>query len=297
MKKIGLVTVLYKSDDVLEDFFRSISLQSFKNYHLYLIDNSPSDDTDDLIKILTDKFPVTAVTHVKNTENYGVAKGNNQGIELALRDKSDFVLLLNNDIDFPQTFLFQEMVNCAVAENEDIIIPKILYYGTRKIWLAGGSIHHYRGYASHVGYNEDDNGQHDNSGHFEYAPTCFMLISKKVFQNVGLMDEQYFVYSDDTDFVLRAIRKGFRVCYMPALEVFHKVSFSTGGGESLFSIYYLNRNRVYFIRKNYSFPIKQIALGHTILTRIVRYMMYKKAAKKELLRSLKDGFRLGLPTK
>lgn len=290
MIKIGLVTVLYKSDDVLEDFFKSLSLQSFKNYHLYLIDNSPSAETDNLIEILSTKYPLTSYTHVKNTSNDGVAKGNNQGIKLALNDNSDFVLLLNNDIDFNQTFLLDEMINYAISNNENLLIPKIYYHGTRKIWLAGGEIHKYKGYASHVGYNKDDSEVYNSIKYFDYAPTCFMLISRKVFEAVGLMDENYFVYYDDTDYLARAAEKGFKVCYLPKLEVFHKVSFSTGGGESLFSIYYLNRNRVYFVRKNYPFLVRQIALSHTILTRLIKYLIYKKDEKKTLLKAIKDGF-------
>jgi GT2 family glycosyltransferase len=296
MKKIGLVTVLYKSDEVLEDFIKSISVQSFKNYHLYIIDNSPSDETDFLLDTLIAKYPVNGFSHIKNPSNYGVAQGNNQGIKLSLENDCDYILLLNNDIDFPNVHLFEEMINCAVARGEDLIIPKILYYGTRKIWLAGGKIHKFRGYASHVGYNEDDSGRHNNDGYFEYAPTCFMLISRKVFDAIGFMDENYFVYCDDSDFILRAVNKGFRIYYMPSIEVFHKVSFSTGGAMSLFSIYYLNRNRVYFIRKNYSFPVKHIALAHTIVTRMIRFLMYKKGEKKELFRAVKDGFLLRLKT-
>jgi len=293
MKKIGLVTVLYKSDDVLEDFFKSISQQSFKNYHLYLIDNSPSGQTDNLIESLIKRYPITGLTHLKNEKNNGVAKGNNQGIELGIKDGSDFILLLNNDIEFSQANLFEEMLTYAVNNNEHMLIPKIFYHGTRKIWLAGGKIHRFKGYASHVGYNQDDEQKFNTIKYFKYAPTCFMLISKKVFDKIGLMDEKYFVYYDDTDYIARAIHGGFRICYLPALEVFHKVSFSTGGGETLFSIYYLNRNRVYFIRKNYSFFVRQIALIHTLSTRLIRYVLYKKEQKASLLKGIKDGFLLG----
>jgi GT2 family glycosyltransferase len=293
MKKVGLVTVLYKSDDVLEDFFKSISSQSFENYHLYLVDNSSSSETDNVVETLAKKYPITDYTHIKNEANNGVAKGNNQGMELSIADGCDFVLLLNNDIEFSQTRLLENMVSYAVDHNEHLLIPKIFYYGTRKIWLAGGLIHKYKGYVSHVGDNEDDSEKYNTIKHFEYAPTCFMLISKEVLAKVGLMDQKYFVYYDDTDYLARAVHAGFKVCYLPTLEVFHKVSFSTGGGESLFSIYYLNRNRIYFIRKNYSFFVRQIALSHTMITRGIRYLLYNKEQKASLFKGVKDGFALG----
>jgi len=292
MFKIGLVTVLYKCDDVLEGFFKSLSAQTFKNYELYIIDNSPSAATHELIAKLKNSYPVSEIIHVENSENYGVAKGNNQGIKLALEANSDFVLLLNNDIEFDDKLLIEKMVNYAVQANENIIIPKIFYYNTRTIWMAGGNLDRYKAIVTHCGVDEEDGSQFNNACYFNYAPTCFMLLSKKVFDSVGLMDEKYFVYYDDTDFIARAVNKGFKIFYMPQLEIFHKVSSSTGGGVSLFSIYYLNRNRIYFINKILSFPAKQIALIYTLFTRGIIYLRYQNAEQKELLRALRDGFKL-----
>src|SRR3569832_461087 len=100
MALLGLVTVLYNSNNVLEDFFRSLSIQTFKDYHLYIIDNSPSEATDEIISSLLKKYTVPGYSHVKNAGNYGVAKGNNQGINLALEAGSEYIILLNNDIEF-----------------------------------------------------------------------------------------------------------------------------------------------------------------------------------------------------
>jgi GT2 family glycosyltransferase len=290
MARVGLVTVLYKSNEVLEGFFKSLSAQSFQNYQLYLIDNSPSAETDILITQLALKYPLPGYTHIKNADNFGVAKGNNQGIELALGNGAEFVVLLNNDIDFTQVDLLDKLLTCAVEKSEDIIVPKILYAGTRKIWLAGGEFIHYKGTSRTIGDKQEDAPQYNQAGYTDYAPTCFMLLSKKVFEKVGLMDEQYFVYYDDNDFVIRAKNIGFKIYYLPQAEVFHKVSFSTGGSESEFSIYYLNRNRIYFIRKHYTFPVKQIALSHTVLTKSIRYLTYNSGRRQALWRAFKDGF-------
>jgi len=78
-----------------------------------------------------------------------------------------------------------------------------------------------------------------------------MGIRASVFERIGLMDERYFVYYDDTDFVFRCLKHGLRLVYQGSAELRHKVSSSTGGGGSDFSIYYYNRNRLFFIRKNY----------------------------------------------
>jgi GT2 family glycosyltransferase len=292
MSKIGLVTVLYNCDEVLEGFFKSLSIQTFKDYHLYVIDNSPSLNTDQFIGKLAKIYHIPKLTYIKNYDNLGVAKGNNQGIEMALQDNSEFVLLLNNDIEFYQEFLLEEMVKHALKNDENIIIPKIFYYNTRTIWMAGGKMLKNKAIITHVGLNEQDSPKYNDNDYFDYAPTCFMLISSKVFSSVGMMDEKYFVYYDDTDFIIRATNKSFKIFYMPLLEIFHKVSSSTGGGISLFSIYYLNRNRFYFIRKNLVFPSKQLSLLYSLVTRAILYLKYSNNERKELLRAIKDGLTL-----
>jgi GT2 family glycosyltransferase len=293
MATLGLVTVLYNSDGVLEEFFRSLSIQTYTDYHLYLIDNSPSPATDEMVKRFAEKYKIPAHTHFKNDGNYGVAKGNNQGIKLALEAGADFVILLNNDIEFFQPELIEEMVNCAVKQGENLIIPKIMFHGTRVIQTAGGVFANYKGASYSVGYKQQDGERYNKPAYFEYAPTCFMLISRKVFETIGLMDEKYFVYFDDNDFTYRTTKAGFKIYFMPQLEIFHKVSFSTGGSESTFSIYRLNKNRIYFIRKNLSFPQKQVALTHAVVVKAFKYFTsYTKEGRKALLNGYKDGFKM-----
>ncbi|MBK6935736.1 MAG: glycosyltransferase family 2 protein [Chitinophagaceae bacterium] len=113
MATIGLVTVLYNSDEVLPGFFGSISRQDFNNYILYLIDNSASEQTDKCIVSCAEKFPVTAFRHIKSGGNVGVATGNNIGIKAALQDGCSHVLLLNNDIEFDQPFVISRLLSVA----------------------------------------------------------------------------------------------------------------------------------------------------------------------------------------
>jgi len=293
MAKLGLVTVLFKSETVLEDFFKSLSIQTFTDYHLYLIDNSPSAETTEQLKKLAGKYGIAHYTHIINDGNYGVAKGNNQGIELALESGCEYVLLLNNDIEFHQPDLFKDMMDCAVNKGENLIIPKIMFHGTRTIQTAGGVFINYKASSKSIGYLEPDGDAWNVPNYYEYAPTCFMLVSKKVFDTIGLMDEKYFVYVDDNDFTYRTSRAGFMIYFFPKLEIFHKVSVSTGGGDSTFSVYHLNRNRLYFIRKNFKFPMKQIALTWALSTKALQYFIsYKGERRKALKKATKDGLKM-----
>jgi GT2 family glycosyltransferase len=130
----------------------------------------------------------------------------------------------------------------------DMAVPKIYFYGTNLIWAAGGKFVRYNGMTRHIGEREEDVGQYNNNYKTEYAPTCFMLIKKNVFLIVGMMDEKYFVYFDDTDFVYRAKKNNIRLIYIYNSDLEHKESTSTGA-RSDFYYYYIYRNRIYFVKK------------------------------------------------
>lgn len=291
--RIGIVTVLYGSHDVVEGFFASLSLQRDVDFRLYVIDNSPTPATLDLCRELASRYDVDA-EFVFNDANVGVARGNNQGIELALRAGCAGVLFANNDTEFAEgtlRLLVDEWRRGATA-----VTPKLLYFGPeRLIWFGGGRIDAWILRTPHLGMREIDHGQYDTPGDTGYAPTCFLLVDADVFARVGLMDETYFVYYDDTDFIWRLRCAGLKIRYVPDSVVLHKVSTSTGGGESLFSLYYINRNRIYFIRKNFTGLRKLVALGYTLITRTLRSIFLSKAHSDRLWSGVSDGLKLPLP--
>lgn len=292
MAKVSLVTVLFNSDGVLDGFLKSLSIQSFTDYHLYLIDNTVNDNTDKLLKELTNSYGISNYTHIKNPDNAGIARGNNQGIDLSLKADAAYTLLLNNDIEFSQPCLLENIVSHADKYAEPIITPKIYFYDDKKVWMAGGRFSIYKGTSIHVGEGSDDGPLYENEAYFDYAPTCFMLINNSVFEKIGMMDEKYFVYYDDTDFMYRACQKGYKVKLLPQLHVYHKVSSLTGGGESLFTIYYGIRNRIYFISKNFNGFNYVFAMLFTLSTRVFKYLRYDKQQRKRLLTGITAGFEL-----
>lgn len=290
MGKIGLVTVLFKSDEVLPGFFKSIAKQTYKEYILYLVDNSVNPTSDKIIENCLAENSITEYRHIKNSENLGVAEGNNIGIRQALADDCSHILLLNNDIELEQDHVFNTMLSFC-EKGEKIIVPKIFYYDTRKIWMAGGYMNKWRALGIHYGDGKSDAPEYNIAKYITYAPTCFMLIESSVFKTVGMMDEKYFAYYDDTDFVFRALKAGYNMYYEPAITVLHKVSSSTGG-DSTFYIYYSNRNKIYFSRKNLKGIVKYFALLYSLFTRIFYYIRFDEAQRKKLVQALKDGFKI-----
>lgn len=289
---IGIVTVLFNSDGVLPDFFASLARQRNVRYRLYVIDNSKTDSGSQLATQLVKQHGIDAIV-VFNNANAGVAKGNNQGVKLALRDGCNWVLLANNDIVFDDEDLLANMLAFSMSGMVDAVVPKIYYFAEgNRIWCAGGRFSVLKGTNPHIGYGEIDRGQFDNVARIDYAPTCFMLLRSEVFKTVGMMDERYFVYYDDSDFVWRMKKSGLSLFYWPDGRIWHKVSFSTGGEESPFSIYYSNRNRIYFIKKNFDMMHAGISLTYFCITRVVRYLGLSQEKKSSLVKAVRDGFKM-----
>ncbi|MFM0204982.1 glycosyltransferase family 2 protein [Paraburkholderia fungorum] len=285
------MTVLFNSDDVLPGFFASLAAQIDVKMHLYVIDNSASDSGALLSKKLAESHGIQA-TVVFNNANVGVARGNNQGIELALDDRCDLVLLANNDTEFSSTTIRTLQ---AVVSNDSarVATPKIMYFDKSDlIWYGGGHINPWTVRTPHYGVGQKDQGQFDIARKVGYAPTCFMMFDARVFGEVGRMDEAYFVYYDDTDFVWRMASRGIDIHYVPQAVVLHKVSSSTGGGQSPFSLRFVNRNRMYFIRKNLVGVQKAFALSYALATRVPQLLFLRPAIASHGWKGVFEGLRM-----
>lgn len=290
--EIGIVTVLYNSAAVVNDFFETLNLQTFKNFVLYVIDNNSPDNSLVKVKELA-KQVFFKVVIFEEQKNWGVAKGNNIGIEAALADGCEYVLLSNNDVVLERTTL-KQLLQGMLKMGASMAVPKIYFHDTGLLWAAGGSFVYRSGSTRHFGTDQKDFGQFEIPKQIEYSPTCFMLIHRSVFERVGFMDENYFVYYDDTDFVWRATKIGSeKLFYIPTSCLWHKESSCTEGTHSDFTIRFMNRNLVYFAMKHFSFSHKMVIILYHVLHYWMRERKRMNPAQKKIMRkSYKEGYYL-----
>jgi GT2 family glycosyltransferase len=243
--KIGVVTVTFGSGDVLPDFFKSLDQQTYRDFILISVDNGSTDSTVDQLHAYQGCEQIV----IENCENLGVAAGNNQGICAALDEGCEYVLLVNNDVVFGPE-LFQQLLD-GLSDYQCQMTTPIMYYHDRPnvIWAAGGYFQPWFGYRCLLfGEGEKDLGQYSKPRLVEHTPTCCVLIKREVFAKVGMMDERYFVYHDDTDFMLRALKASQRLYCLPQSKLLHKVS-SLAGADSVFQVRYGTRNRALMLVK------------------------------------------------
>jgi GT2 family glycosyltransferase len=269
---VGVVTVTFNSGTVLRGFMDSLLKQEHTEFVLYVVDNASSDHT---LKVLSE-YRDSRIVVVRNDTNVGVAEGNNIGIRAAIRDGCTSVLLINNDTVFDSDLL-AKLAEGLRKHGCGMIVPKILFFDQPdRIWSAGGYFSALRGSSGHFGHGEKDEGKFDQPRAVNYNPTCCMLIEREAFDRVGLMDANYFVYCDDTDFCWRAHRAGIKLFYLPSARLLHKVASLTGGSESEFSIRYGVRNRVYFLLKNLSFWKNVFYLPTYQVYILVKYLLLQR---------------------
>lgn len=243
---IHLVTITYNALGVWDDFWASLTAQTGVAWHLHVIDNQSSDGTRAMLAGLDDP----RVTIILNDGNLGVAAGNNQGIRAAMAEGAQTIGLINNDVTFGPAML-ASLAATQRREGADAISPLIPYHDHPDlIWYGGGSFRWLRGVRSaHDHANAPLASIGTTPFATGYAPTCCVLFDRGVFDRIGLMDERYFVYWDDTDFLWRMQRAGLRLVVDPQTVLLHKVSIATGGRLSDFSLRYYFRNEIFFARK------------------------------------------------
>lgn len=206
-----------------------------------VVDNGSTDRTSEAVAAA---FPDVAV--VRSDVNLGFAGGNNLGLERVLESGAGYAFVLNNDV-----LVEGDAVATLVAEAERhpeaaALNPKILFADPPgRIWFAGASFDPRRGYNGRQrGYGKPDGTRFASVVETDRACGAALLLPRDALEQVGLFDADLFLYSEDTEWSLRARAAGRRLLVVPAARVVHAVSASSGGESSPATLYYGLRNTI-----------------------------------------------------
>ncbi|PWK79350.1 hypothetical protein LX99_01807 [Mucilaginibacter oryzae] len=239
---VSIITVNYNTDEVTAALLKSLRGVTYPSLEIIVVDNASDSDC----AYLKNSFP--EILLIKNGCNEGFAGGNNRGIEQA---KGDIIFLLNNDTEVDPGFI-EPVVKLFMADQSiGIVSPKIHYYHSLGIiqYAGGEPINPFTARGKFIGTGETDNGQYQVPVKTQLGHGAAMAIRRTVFDKVGLLPEKYFLYYEELDFCVQAKNAGFSIWYQPHSLVLHKESMSVGK-MSRIKVYYQNRNRLLFIRRN-----------------------------------------------
>jgi len=253
MKKVSVIILSYNNQKILSQTINSLIDSVSPEVEIVVVDNGSADGS---VKYLKGLRRVKAIFSPKNL---GFTGGNNLGIKYGLDNGADYLLLLNNDVLIKEDFIKPMIEFMEKNEKAGILGPKIYFapgyefhqdrYSDKEkgrvIWYAGGRIDWNNVVASHRGVDEVDQGQYDQVEETEFVTGCCLLARREVFEEVGLLDDRYFLYYEDADFCQRARKKGWSVIYFPRARIWHLNAASSGSGGKLHD-YFITRNRLLF---------------------------------------------------
>jgi GT2 family glycosyltransferase len=241
---VGIVTVNYNSAAFIGEFLDSLSKLDYPNAQLVVVDAASSDGSADEI---ARRCPQAHFERCR--ENIGIARGNNLGAAYCRDQGLEYVLFLNNDTTHEPGFL-RTLVDSA--NERTMTVPRILYAADhRLISTHAGDFDWTLGLFRHTYHGKPDGPATQQPRELQTASFCCLLMPTSAFEEAGALDERFFMYYEETDFLRRALQHGYRLRYVPAAVTYHRESASSGGGwMTPFKLYYATRNRLYLVRKN-----------------------------------------------
>ncbi len=235
--------------DTLE-CLKSLTNIQYPNYKIVIVDNGSSGDDINLLQ----RNISNPTTVIKNDENLGYAGGINSALSNIDKNKTDYVLLLNNDTIVDKSFL-NELVTVAETNNNIGICGslELSYDNPKQITTIGCNFDNYFFIQTYpCKFKNIKDCKYNENHSFDLVAGSSMLIRTSLFNKIGLFDKDYFIYGEEFDFSLKVKKSGFKSVFCPTSVVWHKSEGTSGGRMSKTGRYYLTRNRILFAKKNFN---------------------------------------------
>ena len=243
--KIAIIIVNWKQYQLTKLCLYSLQKIKYDNYQIILIDNESNPKELKKIKNQFDK-----IITFPNQKNLGFTGANNIGIEYAIKNDFEYVMLINNDTEVEKNFINPLIELLEKNQNFGAAQPLILnYYNRNKVWSAGGFLNKFFGYTYVI---KSPEGIKKN---IDWITGCCFFLRTDVIKKIGLLDEKFFAYYEDVDWSIRIKNAGYDLAFVKSSVVYHHGSKSSKNesNEGTLSpfVHYLNiRNHIFLLRKN-----------------------------------------------
>jgi GT2 family glycosyltransferase len=210
-----------------------------------VIDNASTDGSTEMLQT---NFPAAEL--IKNIENAGFSRANNQGIRHALANNAEYVLLLNNDVEIIDEKWLENLIDVFESDKKIGILGCKLLFPNGKIQHTGGIINLSGGH--NRGEGEKDAGQYDKIEFFNFVTGAVLIIKSSVIYKIGLLDEGFTpLYYEDVDWCVRARLCGYKVAYTPNPKLIHHCGSSANKLGQEKKMFYLRKNFIRFFLLNF----------------------------------------------
>lgn len=221
--------------------------------------------------------PVAAapIIFIRNGENLGYAGGNNVGMRFAMEMlHAQYVWVLNNDTVVDRRAISSFAKAFEMRPDAGVMGSRLMQYRSPETIqaLGGGKLHPRFARDTQVGRGRRSHEALEETMELEHVIGASMFIRSDAVHDVGLLDESYFLYREETDWCLQMRKNGWRLLYCPESVVWHKEGQSVGFKSELHD-YYAVRNMLFLIEKHYPEHMTTAfiaSMWRTILPKIVR---------------------------
>lgn len=254
MSKVSVVVATWNSEKFLSELFLSLHNMDYpkSDWDLVVVDNGSKDQT---LNILDDwqKKMFNFTTIIRNEKNVGFAAGYNQGINYALKQKPDFIALLNDDTVVEPTWLKIIIEKMENSPDLGLVQPLLTRYPEVDRVNSFGNCFHYLGFGYSYGENQPIEFFAKQNILKDYEPAYLsftaVVIRRSVFDEIGLLDEKYFAYHEDSDFCFRSRLANWRLLVTNNSVVHHYYKFPSQKNKQRY--FWLEKNRLYLMLKFY----------------------------------------------
>jgi len=246
---VSIITVNYNETITTCALLDSIRRQGYRDVEVIVVDNASRENP---ASILQAQYP--EVKYIRSEQNLGFAGGNNLALPFA---SGAYLFFVNNDAEIESGCIEQLLQHFESHPNTGILSPLICYFPEQVkkpqyiIQYAGMTpVSPFTGRNRTLGEREPNHGQFAQSLPTAYAHGAAMMVPRKVLDQVGPMWEGFFLYYEELDWCERIRRAGFEAWVEPRALVWHKESL-TMGKMGTTKTFYLTRNRILFMRRNF----------------------------------------------
>jgi len=263
MIDVSVVIVNWNTRDVLRDCLSSVFEQTQGiEFEVIVVDNGSSDRS---VQMVEAKFPQVIV--IANGENRGFAAANNQAIAVA---RGKYVLLLNSDtivldnaiakmVSFADKNPDVAVVGCRVLNPDKTLQPTcFMFPSVLNMLLSASYLYKIFPRSKFFGRERMSWWDRNDVREVDVVTGCFMLVRRKAIERVGLMDEQFFMYAEETDWCYRFKETGWKVMFTPTAEIIHIGGQSTKQVRAK-TLVQLRLSILHFINKHYGWLSHKIA--------------------------------------
>ena len=267
-ERVLVLVLSYNGSRYLGDCLSSLrqTLYPKDAFEILVVDNG---STDDSVALIRRDWPEVRI--IENGKNLGFAGGNNIGLIYAVERDFDYVYLLNQDTVVTPGFLVETVKAAGTDPAIGAIQSKLLLFDDPgRINTIGNEIH-YLGFGFAGGYRTLDRDL--DTAEIPYGSGACVLLRVSALKDVGLFNEDFFLYQEDLDLGWRLRLAGYRILRAPRSVVYHKYEFSRHPKK----YYYLERNRHLILLQNYK-PATWLVIGIPLLVMQIGVFFYSLIA-------------------